>query len=378
VKKVSLFIMLIGLTLRIWAGGTAENPAEMNAKTELITVTDALGRQVQVPHDPRYIICSGPGALRLAVYLQAEERVIAVDDIEGRRSAFDARPYAMVHPRFRELPVFGEFRGHDNPELILSLDPQPQVIFKTYYTMGYDPLELEKKTGIPVVTLNYGDLVAQRADLDQSLRTMASVLHKEARAEEIISFIDATIDDLKDRALSVPDEQRISCYVGGIASKGPHGIQSTEPAYPPFLFTNARNVAFDPEKPLKEQQHVDIAKEQIIDWNPELIFIDVATLQSGEASGALYELTHEQVFSGMQAVKKQNIYGVLPYNWYTQNFGSVLADAYYVGSILYPKAFGDIDPARKADEIYTFLVGGPVFSALNASFDGLIFTRITK
>jgi hypothetical protein len=41
--------------------------------------------------------------------------------------------------------------------------------------------------------------------------------------------------------------------------------------------------------------------------------------------------------------------------------GVLLADAYAIGKILYPAAFSDIDPERKCDEIYTYLVGQPVY-----------------
>ncbi len=54
----------------------------------------------------------------------------------------------------------------------------------------------------------------------------------------------------------------------------------------------------------------------------------------------------------------------------------MLADAYFIGSVLYPEQFADIDPAEKADEIYSFLVGEPVFAELNSQYDGLGFSQI--
>lgn len=375
-KKIGLIVCMCLSALMLWAGGSSES-AETEVSTEnLLTVTDSFGREVTVPDNPSRIICSGPGALRLAVYLQAEDRVIAVDDIEKRRSTFDARPYAIAHPELKELPLFGEFRGHDNPELILGLEPQPQVIFKTYPKMGYDAEELQKKTGIPVVTLEYGDLSGNRDALFSSLRLMGDVLNKEERAEDVIEFMSAAISDLEQRTAGIPMDDKISCYVGGIAFKGPHGIQSTEPAYPPFIFINARNVAFDSEKPLREQLHADVAKEKILEWDPDILFIDTSTLQSGDKSGALYQLMNDGIFENMKAVKSGEVYGLLPYNWYTRNFGSVLANAYYAGTILYPDNFGDINPEEKADEIYSFLDGDPVLTQMNESFSGMAFSRI--
>jgi iron complex transport system substrate-binding protein len=76
-------------------------------------------------------------------------------------------------------------------------------------------------------------------------------------------------------------------------------------------------------------------------------------------------------------VKKGLVYGALPYNWYTTNYGSVLANAYFIGKILYPERFADIDPMAKTDDIYTILVGKPVFAEMNDLFQGLVFRPLS-
>ena len=78
----------------------------------------------------------------------------------------------------------------------------------------------------------------------------------------------------------------------------------------------------------------------------------------------------------LSAVRQGRVYGLLPYNWYTKNYGSILANAYFIGTVLYPERFADVDPAAKADDIYTFLVGKPVFGQMNQSFAGLAYTRV--
>jgi len=375
-KLIGVFLFLTSLlafTVMLYAGGSEEMEAEA---VDTIRVFDGIGRMVEVPKDPTYLICSGPGCLRLLVYLRAQDRIVAVDDVEKSRPMFRARPYALANPQFSSYPLFGEFRGHDNPELIAGLDPQPDVIFKTYGQMGYNPDELQNKTGIPVVVLNYGDLLDYREDLYQSLRLMGRILGETGRAEEVVAFFDGIIADLNKRTADVLNELKKTCYVGGIAFKGPHGLQSTEPSYPPFLLINVKSVAYDPDKPLSELSHADVAKEKIVEWDPEFLFIDLATIQSGEASGALYELRNDPAFKTLSAVRQGKVFGVLPYNWYTQNFGNTFADAYFIGTVVYPDRFSDINPAEKADEIYAFLVGAPVFGEMNALFQNLVFKRI--
>jgi len=48
----------------------------------------------------------------------------------------------------------------------------------------------------------------------------------------------------------------------------------------------------------------------------------------------------------------------------------------FVAKTLYPEQFSDIDPKKKADEIFTFLVGRPVFEKLNAALKDLAFGRL--
>ncbi|MBG0789740.1 MAG: iron ABC transporter substrate-binding protein [Desulfovibrionaceae bacterium] len=340
------------------------------------SVTDSRGESVTIAEKVDHVICSGPGSLRLLTYLQAQDRIAAVDDIEGRRRQFDARPYAIANPQFKEMPIFGQFRGFDNPELILSLETQPDVILKTYGTMGHDPVELHEKTGIPVVVLNYGDLGKLRPELFKSLRIMAEVVGRQDRAEAVIAFIEAQIADLEKRTADVPDEGRPSVFVGGVAFKGPHGYQSTEPTYPPFAFVKTNNLAYDARMSGKELRHADVAKEMIVQWNPDYLFLDLSTLQMGGQAGGLHELRTDPAYQTLTAVKEGKVYGLLPYNWYTQNFGCILANAWFIGKLLYPDRFADVDPAAKADEIFTFLVGKPVFKDMNAMFGNLAYKRI--
>jgi iron complex transport system substrate-binding protein len=310
--------------------------------------------------------------LRLLTYLQAQNLIVAVDDIEKRRQPFDARPYALANPQFKDYPLFGELRGYDNPELIMALNPQPEAIFKTFGTMGHDPEKLQKKTSLPVVVLEYGDLSSHRSSFYQSLRLMGKLVDKGKRAEEIISFFESNIKSLSDRTKNISEQK--TCYVGGIAFKGPHGFQSTEPDYPPFLFLHVKNMAYDPL--LKGKGQSNVAKEKIIEWDPDILFLDLSTLQMGDKAGGLYELRTDPAYQALTAVNQGRVVGVLPYNWYAQNFGSILANAYLIGKLLYPSQFQDINPEVKADEIYAFLVGKPVFREMDRMFQGLAFKKI--
>ncbi|WP_292521708.1 iron ABC transporter substrate-binding protein [Methanoculleus sp.] len=370
-------VLLLAAALLIFTAGCTGTGAVQGGTDERTAVTDGFGRTVTVPSPPESVVCSGPGCLRYLVYLQGQDLVVGVDDMEKRDQAMEGRPYALAYGgQLKSLPLIGEFRGKDDPEKILGIGPA--VIFKSsvagaaYGTSAAEADRLEAKTGIPVVAFPSGSLAddAGKAEMYAGLRVMGEVIGKEDRAEEVIAYIEATIADLENRTGDIPEAERKTVYVGGVSSAGAHGIISTEPAYPPFAWVHAKNAAA-----ALGTAHADVAKEALVDADPEYIFIDVGTTQM-DGGGAIGELKNDPALQGLTAAKEGRIYGVLPYNFYSTNYETVLADAYFIGKTLYPDRFEDIDPGEKADEIYTFFVGEPVFDEHNNQYRNLGFTGI--
>jgi iron complex transport system substrate-binding protein len=50
--------------------------------------------------------------------------------------------------------------------------------------------------------------------------------------------------------------------------------------------------------------------------------------------------------------------------WCNVNVDTAMANAFYIGKIVYPDKFEDLDPIKKANEIYKFLVGREVYDEL--------------
>lgn len=375
-KLLALFSILL------LAGCTqTEQTNETKFYSHTAQIVDVNGRTVNYRKAPKRIICSGAGALRLVAYLNAIDRVVGVENIEKRMNQFESRPYRLAHPHLKDLPLIGEYRGNDNPELIAMLEPQPQLIIKTYNGSGTNPDDLTRKTGIPVVTLNYGNLTSMRPQFYESLKLLAKVLDLESRADSVIDYFNLNIEELHRRTEKLKSTGKEHPYIGGVAYSGVRGIRSTEFYYPPFDFTNTPHIAekfgdTPPADSIKKVKHVDVSSEQLIKWNPEMIFLDLSTTRAIAGDNGLEELEQKVIYSELPAVKKSEIYGVLPYNFYTTNYGSVLANCWYVGKTLYPEQFSDIEPAEKADEIFSFLVGKPVFDTLNATLHNRAFTKI--
>ncbi len=366
------FVLLFAL-LAISASTAAENSGAER------TITDGYGRTVTIPAEVKEVICSGSGCLRYLTYLQGQDLIVGVDSIEKEPQTMDARGYALLNPQFKDYPLFGEFRGKDDPEKIIAIGPQ--VIFKTGLTgsgttaatSAEEGDKLTQKTKIPVVMISYGSLrdPKEQADMFNSLRIMGDVIGKKDRADELIAYIEETIADLQRRTKDIPESEQKTAYVGGVSYSGAHGIISTEPAYPPFIWLNIKNVAGK-----MGTQHADVAKEAIVDWDPEFLFMDVGTLQM-DNEGGIGELKNDPALQGLSAIKNGKVYGVLPYNWYNTNYENVLADAYYIGKIVYPDRFADIDPIEKANEIMTKFLGASPLDKILSQYKNMGFTQIS-
>jgi len=344
-KKAVLLWMLILLPVIVASGSVW-------AGTD-ISIKDMAGREVAVPFNPGRIICLAPGTLRLIVYLQAQDKVVGVEDLE--KNTPETRPYLMANIELIKLPSIGP--GGPNyinklPDLEKALAVRPQVIFITY--MDRDKAdELQKRLGIPVVVLTYGPFATFNEVVYDSLRLAGKILNRAERAEKVVGFIEAARKDLSARTAGFPQNKKPTVYVGGIGFRGTQGIDSTSIIYPPFDWIGARNAVTSGG----EGGHVFVDKEKLLGLNPEIIFIDGGGLQNVREDMA----KKPEFYRGLKAFQNNRVYALHSFNWYVTNIGTVIADAYTVGKLLYPGKFTDIDPEGKADEVYSFLVGQPVY-----------------
>jgi iron complex transport system substrate-binding protein len=318
-------------------------------------VTDTAGRKVQVPANPKRIVCLGPGCLRLIVYLQAQDKVVGIESMEKRRGG---RPYILAQPQLLSLPQVspgGPSGINKKPDLEGILKVKPDLVFITY--MQADKADdVQKLLGVPVVVLTYGRFAAFDKAVYDSLRIAGKILGKDKRAQEVIAFMEAGQKDLRQRVAQVKKGQKPKVYVGGIGFRGSHGIESTDSRYIPFTWLEAQAVV----KPRKGRGHAFLDKEDLLRLKPDVIFLDGGGLHLIKADYG----KKPKYYQSIEAFKQKRVYTLFPYNWYTTNLGTTLADAYCIGKILYPQCFTAMDPVKKTNEIYTYLVAKPVYDQM--------------
>lgn len=333
------------------------------ATAETITVTDMGKRAVEVPFNPQRIICLSPGTLRFIVYLEAAAKVVGVEDFERSRPL--GRPYILSHPELKKLPGIGPGGPasiNKEPDLEAVLKVRPDVIFISYMEPS-NADSLQKKLGIPVVILSHGRFASLNEFVYGSLRLAGKILNAERRAEEVIAYIENAQKDIQSRTQKVPKAGKPSVYVGAVGYKGVQGIESTDASYTPLEWVGARNLA----ETASPQNHVFVDKEKLLAWNPDIIFIDGGGLNLVKQDMA----KKPEFYAGLKAFRAKRVYVIYPFNYYATNAGTAMVDAYAVGKLLYPDNFADIDLKGKADEIYSFLYGKPLYRLMEKDFGSL-------
>lgn len=324
-----------------------------------LEIRDMLGRKVIVPKEIKRVICLRAGSLRMLTYLDGASLVAGIEEPERTAD----RTYLMANPGLRDLPVIGPLMGGD-PEMIASA--RADLIFLTFVTRAQAD-ELQSRTGIPVIALEYGNFGNRRGSFYDSLRLMAAIIGKEERAENLISGIEDSISALSNRTSDVPPGSRPRVYIGGVSYSGAHGIVSTQPHYPPFEFIGADNVASVLSgRLINPIQGTYVDKEQLLIWDPEVIFLDLSSLHL-----MANEITPGTPFArSLSAIKNGRIYGLLPYNNYAASHDFILANAWYAGTVLYPERFQDINIAEKADHIFALFFGKSIYGQVSEDTGG--------
>jgi len=361
-RLISIFVLIAVLVsaLALVSGCGARDEQGQAAANGKVKITDLAGRQVEVPVPAQRVVAIGPGALRLLCYVCGPDKIAGVEDMEKKQPI--GRPYILAYPELKQLPVIGPGGADSSPDAEKLVGVKPDVIFAASLVEKASADELQKKTGIPVVVLSYGQLATFDDQVYESISLIGKITGSEKRSAEVVDYFKKCIADLNGRTGEIPDQNKPGVYVGALGMKGAHGIESTQAQYPPFKFINARNVSDETGK----AGSVMIDKEKLVIWNPDIVFID----ENGYGLVQEDYSKNPRFYQSLKAFQKGEVYGEIPFNFYTTNLDTAIADAYYAGKIIYPERFKDIDPARKADEIYQFLLGKPLYGQMAKDFGG--------
>ncbi len=331
-KFVAIMLIIAALSL---AGCVQEKVEEK--KGGYVEIKDMAGRTVKIPEKVERVATLFPANLRIIVILNAADRVVGISNYFDRYG--DKLEDALAYPELLKAERIGSVR---EPDMEKIAEVKPDVVFiESAYAQIADTIE--KNTGVPVVCINTSIYSGKLDDLYKTIRLVAKILGKERRAEEVIAYIDKEVKNVTKRIEDIPQEQRPKVFLSNWAYR--HGIGWTVKNYAPIDLI-ANNVAKD-----IPAHYMEVTKEQIIEWNPDVIFI-----HGYKGKSAVDEILSNPALQQVKAVKDGRVYGLFgPYIGYDPK--TIIVDLYWAAKVLYPDKFRDVDVIKKGEEVFKFFYG---------------------
>ncbi|WP_407641764.1 ABC transporter substrate-binding protein [Dickeya zeae] len=314
------------------------------------TVTDQLGRQVTIVDNVERVVVLQHQTLNILVQLNATDKIVGI--LANWKQQLGDN-YARLVPALSDKAALGDLT-HVDAEKLVAL--HPQVVFVTNYA-PQEMIDSMTRLGIPVIAISLrhdNDPVqatkmnstpanedeAYNQGLRDGIALIGEVVNKQAEAKALIDAAFAYRQRVSARLKGIPDSERVRAYMAN-----PDLTTYGSGKYTGLMMQHAGalNVAAATVQGFKQ-----VAMEQVIAWNPQVIFVQDRYPQ------VVSEITTMPEWQVIDAVKQHRVW-LMPE--YAKAWGYPMPEAIGLGELwmakkLYPSRFQDIDMKQEAERWY--------------------------
>ncbi|MFP4048697.1 MAG: ABC transporter substrate-binding protein [Desulfovermiculus sp.] len=309
-------------------------------------VTDAAGRQVEVPETINRLVTTFKPATLLVLSLNAADTLIGVDN----SSRFDPLNLAVA-PELKKAVGVGSKSQDISLETVISLKPDLVILYSQ--KTGIQLADRLQDSGCPAVVI-----APETFDsIEKNLRMLGKALDREEQAVRVIQAMHNVQETTHSRVQDLEKEERKTVYYAG-----PSGFLSTAPSgmLQDVMIDRAggRNAASGLHGYFKQ-----VSPEQLMDWAPDSIILSRMIRPQAKT------LLKRKQFSLLPAVKHNNIH-VFPSPLAPWDFPSPLSalGVLWLGTSLYPERFADISLMQEVNAFHRTLFGQS-FTEMNGYLD---------
>jgi iron complex transport system substrate-binding protein len=295
-------------------------------KAETMTYTDKLGRvvDIRVPVSRAAIFQT----YELVPALDIWDKVVGIG-----RYAYDNDLMKATRPDIeRTIPSAGS--GTDvNIEVLLKLKPDAVIT----WSFKPDTVRFMEAKGLKVIGISPESL----AELYEVMRLHGRLFGKEERAAECIAEMEKVFQVVKDKASAIPAESRrkVLWLLGKPTTVSCGAGVSSD------LIRLAGGV--NPASTIM-QASADVSMEQILAWNPDLIFI------WGHAGYSAKSILDSPQWRSIKAVSEGKVIKAPMWSTWSPRIAPLVL---WMAAKTYPEHFGDIDMERSLEDFFQKLYG---------------------
>lgn len=355
--KLSNVLLLILSLLSLFS---CSYKSDNNSNYETQTIIDSKNRSVEIKKD----------ISKICITFNLEEYFAiggdsAVDKIVGwshsywygrRNDAYEA--YTEVYPSLLEKTDIG-YSSNINIETIISLNPDVVLASSSAdYTYFESKLTLLDKANIKVVFFDYHTDTID--SIKKSNEILGKVLNQEDRANEISIYYESKVSPIFEKAKTIKDEDRPNVYMEFSKGKDTYGNTWSKKMWGSLIEqVGGCNIAYD----ISDANSVDMAKEAIIKYNPDIIIL-TGVLQTGltdnivlgynqdeeKAKTNLAKYKERSEWKDINAVKNNNLSAI--YHDLSRHIFD-FAGVEFLAKKIQPTLFKDLDPIKDLKEFFS-------------------------
>jgi len=317
-RSISLILVIL-LTATIVLSGCAR---ELRLTGETKTVTDILGREVEIPVNPERIVCHYAATAHMVALVGETEKIIGAP--EGIKRDILLR---TLHPEIVNIASPMQ-AGTINAEEIVKIEPDI-ILVRRYVAESVSESEKLNNMGLPYVVLDFQNI----DELKRCIEIVGEIFNKQDIATSYLAYMDETFALVESRLEGLEENDKVSLFHSTqdplrTALAGSICEEITDIA-------GVINVSMFEDLPTSDVT-ADITIEQLYLWDPDVIV-------ANEHYAVPYIMMNSR-WTGLSAVINER---VLPMplgisRW--GHHGSIEPHmaALFIAQLCYPNKFSDV------------------------------------
>lgn len=302
------------------------------------TVTNLDGSVITVPVEVNRIATVFGPAYEKVVVLGAEDKIIADGDFH-----ISGWPWSnVIYKKLNNVPGIPNAHTQLNIEDLLKY--KLQVVFDFP-----NAKQVQKMKDAGIVDIPYAS-TGKFEDTKNILTVYGKVLGKkeEQAAQEYAKYFDEKVKMVTDITSKIPENKKPSVYFANQKILLTHGNSSDVPEV--IKLAGGRCVSQD----VKGSSSTQVSVEQLLQWNPEYIFVDHAGSSGNEPAESVIKKTLDDTrYQRISAVENQKVF-ICPTGVFFWDSGvqKVLL-LMWMAQKLHPAEFSNLDMAKELKAFYT-------------------------
>lgn len=317
---------------------STDNATVQNSSPEAstpISITDSRGKTVEFDKPVEKIVCLLNSALNDLYMLGVGDKVVGIDKwTYTNEITYTILSKIDTRIANKEIPAVDS-----NVEAIIGLNPDVVIIWAD----DTEKIEALESHGIKVVGINVGNF----DDVFTKIRTIAKIVDKEDRAEEIVAYAQNTLKSISDKTSKLSDaDKKTGIFVWGDSKLDLAGNAST--GHSMLELCGVKDCASE-----IAEEHFVGKMEDVIKWNPETILMwNIANLDP-------QNYFDDTQWATITAITNKDVYEIPNDMTFYCDMWTVkyIYAAQYFAKCVYSDLFTDVDMDAFRDTMMTELYG---------------------